>query len=494
MATPTPNATLEAWSDHIQRLSGGLLLAGYLVPLLKRSVLFDTSYLVWPWQLAGVAVGLEEQAATATAAGGENLAAWSLLPLIGGLIALALPHVRSIRNRSVAGAATGAAMLVLLLLVLVRENAVLGLVFTPPTRGGGALMLLGIGSCSVLAAANHTAKAAPPGAIPRWLVVAASLVVLALASLFLLAAVDAWAAWSLRALYLSLVAYALLGLWRTIQPQDTSVVTAWASALGRAILGWAAIAVVLAQSGSDDGFVTYVVQAGGGPLHVAIGAVKGFLIFVGAALLLAAGMTTTLEAGSGRCHRGGEAMPVKPTTRSSASRVQLTALVGMLLASALAGCSSPPPDLAKAVAAVGSMLSPRGLEHSAFYAVYPEGTPSDFVSFLFSPLGKAEWIPDDAAVPGRGGLVSADDVLAAGDQLRPGVVGLVPEAPEPRIHRQVVLRANDERGVVIAEAYELPGHAPVLIHEWTLPHVTLAPGVAAMARDNLENGVDAGAD
>ena len=140
------------------------------------------------------------------------------------------------------------------------------------------------------------------------------------------------------------------------------------------------------------------------------------------------------------------------------------------------------------------MLSPHGLERSAFYAVYPKGTPSDFVSFLFSPLGKAEWVPDDSAAPGRAGLVSAEAMLAAGDELPPGTVGLVPEAPEPRIHRQVVLWADDQRGVVIAEAYELPGHAPVLIQEWTLPHVTLAPGVAAMARENLENGVDAGAD
>jgi hypothetical protein len=168
--------------------------------------------------------------------------------------------------------------------------------------------------------------------------------------------------------------------------------------------------------------------------------------------------------------------------------------VGALLASALAGCSSAPPDLAKAINAVGAMVSRHGLERSAFYAVYPDGTPSDFVAFLFSPLGKAEWVPDDAATPGRTGLVSAEDVLAVGGELRPGAVGLVSEAPEPRIHRQVVLRADDERGVVIAAAYEQPGQAPVVVHEWALPRVTLAPGVAEMARENLESGVDAGAE
>lgn len=181
-------------------------------------------------------------------------------------------------------------------------------------------------------------------------------------------------------------------------------------------------------------------------------------------------------------------------TRRGARHGRLLTLSGMLLAATLPGCSSAPPDLATAVGAVGAMMSPRGLERSAFYAVYPEGTPSDFVAFLFSPLGKAEWVPDDPAATGRTGLISAADVLAVGGTLPPGAVGLVPGMPAARILRQVVLRADDARGVVIAEAYEQPMGAPVLVHEWALPRVKLAPGVAEMARENLENGVDAGAD
>jgi len=186
-------------------------------------------------------------------------------------------------------------------------------------------------------------------------------------------------------------------------------------------------------------------------------------------------------------------MRVQPTSGEGARCVRIVALT--LVAIALAGCHSTPPDLAAAVGAVGSMLSPQALERSAFYAVYPEGTPSDFVAFLFSPLGKAEWVPDDPTVaPGRGGLVSPADVLAVGGKLPPGVVGLVPEEPEPHILRQVVLRGDDERGVVIAAAYEQPWSVAVVVHEWALPRVTLAPGIAEMARENLENGADAGAD
>jgi hypothetical protein len=493
MAIPTHGATPEAGSAHRERLAGWLLVAGCLVPLLKHSLLLDASYVVWPWQLAGLGVGLAESAALATAAGGENLAAWALLPLVGGLIALALPRVPSLRTRGLAAMTTGVALLVLLLLVLVRENAVLGLVVAPPTRGAGTIMLLGIGACALLAASNHTAKTTPPRDVSPALVIAASLIVAVLGLFFLLAASDVWAASSMRLLYVAVITYALLALWRTVRPRAAPVVTAWASTLARAILGWAVIAVVLAQSGSHDRLVVYVIEAGGGTVPVAIGAAKGFLIFAGAGLLLAAGITTALEAGASDSHHRAATRRVTPT-RGLVSRSPLVALVGALLASTLAGCSSAPPDLAKAINAVGAMVSRHGLERSAFYAVYPDGTPSDFVAFLFSPLGKAEWVPDDAATPERTGLVSAEDVLAVGGELRPGAVGLVSEAPEPRIHRQVVLRADDERGVVIAAAYEQPGQAPVVVHEWALPRVTLAPGVAEMARENLESGVDAGAE
>jgi hypothetical protein len=299
VAVPSHAAELDAWSARVERLAGWLLVAGCVVPLLKRSLVFGSSRLVWPWQLMGFAVGVEEGAAMATEAGGDDLAAWALLPLAVGLIALALPRLRSIQTRGVAGAAAGAIMLALLLVVLAPENAVLGLAFTPPTRGAGVLMLIGIGACALLAAANHVAKTADADRVPRWLVGTASAVLVLLTSVFMLAAQDVWAVWSMRLVYVLVVFYGLLNLWRTLQPHDAvTPLTAWSSRLARAILVWSVLAVVLAQSGSDDGFVAYVVAAGGGPLHVAVGAAKGFLIFAGGGILLAAGLATALAAGT----------------------------------------------------------------------------------------------------------------------------------------------------------------------------------------------------
>lgn len=166
--------------------------------------------------------------------------------------------------------------------------------------------------------------------------------------------------------------------------------------------------------------------------------------------------------------------------------------VGALLVLLSAGCqSAPPADLAGAVASVGVSVSPRRLERSAFYVAYPEGGPSEFVEFLFSPLGKAEWVPDDLRDVQGVALLDAERVLALGDQSNVRAVALVPERPDPRLQHQVVLRSDDERGLVVAAAYEAWAAEPVLVREWKLPRVEVAEGVADMARENLEEGVSA---
>lgn len=57
------------------------------VPPFKRSLVFDTSALVWPWQLAGLDLGPAERITIATHAGGDDLALWAVLPLVAGLLA-----------------------------------------------------------------------------------------------------------------------------------------------------------------------------------------------------------------------------------------------------------------------------------------------------------------------------------------------------------------------------------------------------------------------
>ncbi|MCZ6541254.1 MAG: hypothetical protein O6704_06345 [Nitrospinae bacterium] len=53
------------------------------------------------------------------------------------------------------------------------------------------------------------------------------------------------------------------------------------------------------------------------------------------------------------------------------------------------------PQLEKAGRVVRYMSAPHQLQRSSFIAFYPEGKPSEFVSWMFSEIGAAEWPPSE---------------------------------------------------------------------------------------------------
>ena len=121
------------------------------------------------------------------------------------------------------------------------------------------------------------------------------------------------------------------------------------------------------------------------------------------------------------------------------------------------GCSSSPQmdaDLSQAVASVRYMTSERWLSRSAFQAAYPDRQPSDYVSYLFSDFGVAEW---PIAIDEQ----ERQQLRAAGIPPLPADLPLVPNRPDPTHERQVVIRADDTEGVVIIEAYETPNNQPI---------------------------------
>jgi len=178
--------------------------------------------------------------------------------------------------------------------------------------------------------------------------------------------------------------------------------------------------------------------------------VKGFLVFAGLAILAAAGMA------SGLAVRGSGAAGLR-------TRQAVMMLVPIVLL--LHACSKPPADLAAAADVVGEMLGKRNLDRSQFHVLYPDGRPSDFVEFFFSPAGSSELPPDP---DGREGL-SARDLRDAGITARPKGVTFVRDGVESTARRQLVLSADDARGVVIAKGYASPDQQPVLVQEWRLP-------------------------
>jgi hypothetical protein len=153
----------------------------------------------------------------------------------------------------------------------------------------------------------------------------------------------------------------------------------------------------------------------------------------------------------------------------------------LLLAGVLAGfgCGSDnvSPKLEQAVDAVRYMTSPRQLSRSAVSVVQEQGTPSELVAFLFSTMGSAEWplaLDDAEAAAMRSAFIPVLPRSVLVDALRP-------EGPWP----QLVLQADDARGMLIAVGYEAPGRPPVLSEEWPLPEISPDPRARELIADRV---------
>ncbi len=164
-------------------------------------------------------------------------------------------------------------------------------------------------------------------------------------------------------------------------------------------------------------------------------------------------------------------------------------MVFALVLLAACGGSSAPQELQRGVKTVGRMLSPNQMKQSMFYAAYPEGTPSEYVRFMFSPLGAAE-IP-----PQEGGLEVPEgtNLGPGGPPLLPKGVILKPEKPlADSEDYQLVFSADDAKGVVIVKGYlptkTEPKAEPVLTKEFSLPKVEPDPMAQAAFESNRDLG------
>jgi hypothetical protein len=159
----------------------------------------------------------------------------------------------------------------------------------------------------------------------------------------------------------------------------------------------------------------------------------------------------------------------------------------LLLIMMQTACSnqSAPPEIEQAARAMHSMMTPANLTRSAFYVAYPEGGPSQYITYLFSPMGTAEWPLSEDNPEG----LSAADLRAAGIVPLPTGVAIVARRPQPGRGKQLVLSAADGHGVVVARGYLSATEEPVLVEDWSLKKVETAPGVKAMFLDKLDMGI-----
>lgn len=120
-----------------------------------------------------------------------------------------------------------------------------------------------------------------------------------------------------------------------------------------------------------------------------------------------------------------------------------------------------------------------------FPVVLPNGTARQWVSYYFSTMGSAEHPPSEEHAAEEEVQMSR----AARMPLWPKGVAVVHTEPNPTFGRQVVLKWDDARAVVIVEAYVDPAFPPDIVREIKLPKVTAANELPRIsAQSQLEMG------
>lgn len=149
------------------------------------------------------------------------------------------------------------------------------------------------------------------------------------------------------------------------------------------------------------------------------------------------------------------------------------------------GTLSESEELVSAANAIGYYLTPAHLSRSQFSAAYDNPKPSDFVSYLFSGMGAAEF-------PAVGGVMDEyerESLIMARQPVPPRDISYVSRFVDTLKNKQIVVKFDDSRGVVIAEGYSDPKMSAEFTKEWKLNKVIAAPGVDMMFRENKEYGV-----
>jgi len=153
-----------------------------------------------------------------------------------------------------------------------------------------------------------------------------------------------------------------------------------------------------------------------------------------------------------------------PRTRYTATHFLMAGYAALILL--LPSCSGSQnqayADLKRAANVVRHMSAPRQIRQSSFSTLAEKGTPSQFVNWLFSSLGAADWPPSEASADS----MEREQARVIHAPLIPAGVGIVPWKVNPEAGQQVVVKADDERGVIIVEGYLQPDGPPVFKDEW----------------------------
>ena len=159
-------------------------------------------------------------------------------------------------------------------------------------------------------------------------------------------------------------------------------------------------------------------------------------------------------------------------------------LLLLVLSYHLLGCSSQSsdPGLEKAAQVIQYMMRPKNLSRSIFSAAFADPKASNFVSYIFSPMGAAEWpIPMDD--------FEKEQMQSIGAPIAPADISYNPLELATEKSRQIVVKFDDDKNLVIAEAYDNPNNPPIFVKEWELSKVKPAAGIKEMFESNRGMGM-----
>ena len=125
-------------------------------------------------------------------------------------------------------------------------------------------------------------------------------------------------------------------------------------------------------------------------------------------------------------------------------------------------------DLRQAEKVLRHVSSEQQIQQSSFPMIQIEKTPSNFVNWMFSPLGTAGW-----HVSENYSEFSADEmkIIKQNSPVVPNNVDIFANRPRFTRGKQVVVKADDYRRMLIAEAYVKPNRKPVFVSEWPFPEL-----------------------
>lgn len=118
----------------------------------------------------------------------------------------------------------------------------------------------------------------------------------------------------------------------------------------------------------------------------------------------------------------------------------------------------------KAAYVIGQMVKDANADRSAFRVYYPGGNAKDFVEYIFSTPGSAEWPPsEDSDIE-----MTNDEAAAAGIIKIPKGFRYYKQNLNTGWEKQVVVKWNNEDNAIITEVYESPERPAKVIKIWKL--------------------------